>query len=236
MLQSDKQLLKPAQYAEDTLIAAILDGTYPPGQALPGERALAEVIGVTRPTIREVLHRLAKDRWITIHHGRPTRVNDYWRQGGLGLLSTLARHPAYLPDSFIINLLEIRAVFMPACAEAAISGHEEEFLTFLNQADSLPESAAGYADFDWKLQTMMARHSGNLIAPLMLNDFTPVFKDLGKGYFSLAEGRRASAAYYQRLIQAITTETDVAGVVRRAMEESIRIWKNFQHDTRESTP
>ncbi|MFP4445476.1 MAG: fatty acid metabolism transcriptional regulator FadR [Desulfosudaceae bacterium] len=236
MYQPDKPLFKPAQYAEETLITAILDGTYPPGQALPSERALAEKIGVTRPTIREVLHRLAKDRWITIHHGRPTRVNDYWRRGGMGILSTLARHPAYLPDSFVINLLEIRAVFMPACAEAALPGHEEEFLTCLARAADMPATAAAYAEFDWQLQERMARLSGNLIYPLIVNDFTPVFQALGEGYFSLPEGRRASAAYYRRLTRAITAQGDVAGVVRRAMEESIHIWKTFQQDTNGTKP
>ena len=236
MYQPDKPLFKPAQYAEEILITAILDGTYPPGQALPAERVLAEKIGVTRPTIREVLHRLVKDRWITIHHGRPTRVNDYWRRGGMGILSTLARYPAYLPDSFVINLLEIRAVFMPACAEAALPGHEEEFLACLAKAPALPATAAAYTRFDWELQERMARRSGNLIYPLIINDFTPVFQTLGQNYFGLAEGRRASAAYYQRLTRSITEKGDVSGVVRRAMEESIHIWKTFQPDTNGSKP
>ena len=38
---------------------------------LPSERDLADKIGVTRTTLREVLQRLARDGWLTIQHGKP---------------------------------------------------------------------------------------------------------------------------------------------------------------------
>ncbi len=44
----------------------LLDGTYAPGAALPNERSLANEIGVTRPTLCEMLQRLANEGWITI--------------------------------------------------------------------------------------------------------------------------------------------------------------------------
>ncbi len=34
--------MKPSQYAEHVLITAILKGEFKPGQALPGERTLAQ--------------------------------------------------------------------------------------------------------------------------------------------------------------------------------------------------
>ena len=53
---------RPVEHAEDHLITAILDGTFPPGSTLPGERELSAQLGVTRPTLREVLRRLEGDR------------------------------------------------------------------------------------------------------------------------------------------------------------------------------
>jgi GntR family negative regulator for fad regulon and positive regulator of fabA len=61
---------KPAEFTEQRLIDAILDGHFPIGSALPAERDLAAQIGVTRPTLRETLQRMARDGWIEIHHGR----------------------------------------------------------------------------------------------------------------------------------------------------------------------
>jgi GntR family negative regulator for fad regulon and positive regulator of fabA len=85
-----------------------------------------------------------------------------------------------------------------------------------------------YAAFDWRLQSMMAKRSGNMIYPLILNDFAPVFKALGGSYFMLEEGRTASSGYYARLIQAIHHKSDIESIVRGAMEESLRIWEQFQ--------
>lgn len=78
-----QKLLKPAEFAENQLLEAILDNTYGPGDVLPAERILARFLGVTRPTLRETLQRLSKEGWVTIAHGKPTREllpPDSWHQ------------------------------------------------------------------------------------------------------------------------------------------------------------
>ena len=75
--QTNDLLLRPTQFVEQRIIRSILDHTYAPHSKLPGERDLAKQMGVTRPTIRETLQRLAKEGWIRIQHGKPTAVNDY---------------------------------------------------------------------------------------------------------------------------------------------------------------
>lgn len=69
----------PAGFAEEYIIESIWNSRFPPGSILPAERELSELIGVTRTTLREVLQRLARDGWLTIQHGKPTRVNDFWK-------------------------------------------------------------------------------------------------------------------------------------------------------------
>ena len=46
-----KKMMKPAEQAEHLLITAILNGELAPGTVLPGERKLAEDLGITRPTL-----------------------------------------------------------------------------------------------------------------------------------------------------------------------------------------
>src|SRR3972149_913382 len=89
--------LRPAELAETRIIAAILDGQFPINSTLPPERDLSTQLGVTRPTLREALQRLARDGWLEIRHGRPTRVRDYWHEGSLGVLGAIARSPGPLP-------------------------------------------------------------------------------------------------------------------------------------------
>jgi GntR family negative regulator for fad regulon and positive regulator of fabA len=92
---------RPNIYAEQLLLSAILDGTYPPDSSLPGERTLAAEMGVTRPTLREAIQRLSRDGWLTVQQGKSTIVNDYWREGGLNVLNTLIQHGRYLPAGFV---------------------------------------------------------------------------------------------------------------------------------------
>ena len=78
---------KAAEITERRLLDAVLDGTFPVGSKLPPERELAEMLGVTRPTLREALQRLSREGWIEIHHGRSTRVRNYWQEGNLLILN-----------------------------------------------------------------------------------------------------------------------------------------------------
>src|SRR5690606_34446505 len=104
---------KPTDLAETQLLAAILDGSFPIGTSLPPERELAQSLGITRPTLREALQRLARDGWIQIRQGKSTIVQDYWKEGNLIMLNTLARQPEMLTPAFITNLLEVRAALAP---------------------------------------------------------------------------------------------------------------------------
>ncbi len=70
----------PAGFAEEYIIESIWNNRFPPGSILPAERELSELIGVTRTTLREVLQRLARDGWLTIQHGKPTKVNNFGKR------------------------------------------------------------------------------------------------------------------------------------------------------------
>ena len=91
---------KPAEMAENQLIAAFLNNIFPINSNLPPERDLATQLGVTRPTLREALQRLARDGWIEIRQGKSTRVRDYWREGNLAILGAVARQQKDFPEKF----------------------------------------------------------------------------------------------------------------------------------------
>jgi len=219
------QPLRPTQHVESALVTAILNGTYPAGSVLPSERALAERLGVTRPTLRETLQRLANEGWIEIRHGKPTSVNNYWQKGGLSLLGTLAKYAEFLPKGFITHLLEVRVTLLPPIARLAANHHPRALLDYLRRSSELPQDAASYAVYDWKLQMLMARHSDNPVFPLIFNDFASIFQAMAIQYFAVKKARRASGIYYQKLYQAIEQGGEtVAGIVKDAMRESMVLW------------
>ena len=224
-----EQLLRPTQYVEKILVTAILDGTYACGTALPNERSLAKQMGVTRPTLRETLQRLAGEGWINIHHGKPTVVNDYWREGGLRLLGTLSKYNDYLPNGFVVHLLEVRQTMLPVIAGRAARFQPKLMLDYLTKARNLAEDAHDFAEFDWELQMRMARNSQNPVFSLILNDFALIFAHLALRYFNQDKARQASRKYYRELTRAIQErDVTVETIVHEAMAESISIWKEVK--------
>jgi len=213
------------------MVTGILDGTYPPNSSLPPERALAEALGITRPTLRETLQRLGREGWLCIRHGKPTRVNDYRRTGGLKLLGTLAKYSDYLPERLIEHLLEFRSVFMPPAAAAAAAAAPEILVQFLENTPEPASDAATWADYDWRLQQLICRHAGNPLYVYLLNDFAPLYNDLAGAYFARVAARDASHRYYRALRHALPD--DIAAVretVVTAMAESIDIWVRMDMD------
>ena len=222
-------LLRPKEYAINELLTLILNNAFPPGTALPAERELAGQIGVTRQTLREVLQRLENEGWITIQHGKPTTVNDYWQEGGHGILSSIAGYAEVLPEDVIHDLTEFRIYTTPAMTEKTASKHPGILLTHLRKANDLENTAEAFVEFDWHLQWLSARHSGNKIFPLMLNDYDDMFHRLGRRYFSYDHARAASLSYYRNLASAIGEKSEkVKTIVEEMMKNALDIWKEIQ--------
>lgn len=218
---------KPAELTENRIIGAILDGHFPIGSALPSERDLATQIGVTRPTLREALQRLARDGWIEIHHGRSTRVRNYWQEGNLGVLSALASHPQNLPPDFVHQLLAIRRLMAPAYTHLAIIQTAQQVIELLTPSAMLVEGAADFSAFDWNLHHGLTILSGNPIFTLILNGFRSLYLPLGERYFTLPYARQHSRNYYARLLAAAQADDPVLAqtITIEVMEESLSIWQ-----------
>jgi len=228
MTRSPGLPLRPTLHAEQFLIVSILNGTYPPGSHLPSERILAQEIGVTRPTLRETLQRLASEKWVTIQQGKPTKVNDFWQEGGLSMLSTLAKYNDYLPNGFITHLLDLRATLLPTFARLAARNSPQKLLNHLSRCKHLAPEAAAYARFDWGLQSLMARYSGNPIYLLILNDFASIFHTMAMQYFNHAKARQASLLYYRQLTDTVVLGGEaVSRLVATAMAQSIVLWEEI---------
>jgi GntR family negative regulator for fad regulon and positive regulator of fabA len=224
-----KQPIRPALHVEQQVVTSILNGTYPRGASLPNERTLAEKIGVTRQTLRETLQRLSREGWITIHHGKPTLVNDYWEKGGMGMLSTMSKYSEYLPNGFVIHLLEVRSNLLPVIARLSAHRAPGVILGYLSGAGKLEDKAKAFSIYDWDLQVLMAGHAGNPVYRLILNDFSRMFESLGLRYFRLKKARKISLEYYLELYDAIDRGgEDVEGVVLSTMAKSIEIWKRLK--------
>jgi GntR family negative regulator for fad regulon and positive regulator of fabA len=218
---------RPAAYAEEMLMTAILDGSYPPGTTLPGERDLAAQLGVTRPTLRETLQRLDCEGWLTIRQGKATRVNDYWQEGGLSVLGALVRYSQQLPPDFVPNLLEVRLALAPAYSRAAVERSPAAVVDYLACSADLDDAPAALAAFDWMLHYNLTVASGNPVYTLILNGFAGFYEDMARVYFAQPEARTSSRVWYADLLRAARQQDASAAerITREVMQESISLWR-----------
>lgn len=221
---------RPAELVENRLINAIVDGEFPINARLPPERELAQRLGVTRPTLREALQRLARDGWIEIHHGKSTRVRDYWHEGNLAVLGTIARHQDHVPPDFVPNLLHVRELLAPAYARLAVKRSARNLARLLEDYQDLVDTPDAYAKADWELHKYLTIESGNPIFTLILNGFKELYPDMGRVYFTPPKARARSRKFYADLREAAQARDPerAEAITRAVMRDSIGLWKNIK--------
>ena len=224
-----KPVPKPAEIAESRLLEAILDGTFAINSSLPGERDLAAQIGVTRPTLREAMQRLARDGWLDIQHGKATRVRDYWHEGSLAVLNVLAEAPQGHRPDFVAYLMEIRLLLAPAYTHQTLETAANDVLELLKRADQLDPEPICYAQFDWELHSLLTQRAENPVFRLLLNSFENLYQGMAARYFSFDECRQHSQNFYAALRDCIQSGQlcDAEKLTRQTMAESLDLWKRL---------
>jgi GntR family transcriptional repressor for pyruvate dehydrogenase complex len=103
----------------EQIVAEVLNGDMQPGEALPSERRLAEVLGVSRPAVREAIKRLTETGLVEVRHGDATTVRDFRRHAGLDLLPRLLIRAGEVDVTVVRSILETRLHNGPKIAELA---------------------------------------------------------------------------------------------------------------------
>jgi GntR family transcriptional regulator, transcriptional repressor for pyruvate dehydrogenase complex len=103
----------------EQLLGEVVDGSLGAGDALPSERRLAELLGVSRPAVREALQRLSATRLVEVRHGGATTVRDYQRYAGLDLLPRLLVRNGELDPDTARSIVEARFAIAPEVSRLA---------------------------------------------------------------------------------------------------------------------
>jgi GntR family negative regulator for fad regulon and positive regulator of fabA len=222
----------PAGFAEEYIVESIWSGRFPPGTILPAERELSELIGVTRTTLREVLQRLARDGWLTIKHGKPTKVNNFWETSGLNILETLARLDEDGIPELVDHLLAARTNLSAVFIRGAIRNQQDKTIEILNSHTNIPDDGKTFAQCDYQLNHDLAFASGNPVYILMMNGFRGMYSRIGGYYFSNQKSRDLTRGYYKQLLE-LAEKGDyesVPLVIRTYGIESGKIWEELRAD------
>ncbi|MDG2939413.1 fatty acid metabolism transcriptional regulator FadR [Bisgaard Taxon 10/6] len=222
----------PAALAEEYIIKSIWNNTFPPGTDLPAERDLAEKIGVTRTTLREVLQRLARDGWLHIQHGKPTRVNNVWETSGLNIIEVLIRLDSVQSPLLIANVLSARTNLATIYMPRAFKYFPAESFALFDKLDSLEDTAEAYIAFDYKVYRDLTFISKNPIYGLVLNSLRNLYMRVGTLYFSNAKARTLAMKFYKELVALAKTEQFevIPALIRQYGKESGVLYAEIQDD------
>ncbi|MEL7312183.1 MAG: FadR/GntR family transcriptional regulator [Pseudomonadota bacterium] len=148
--------LRLYQAVADQLQRRILDGVYSPGDRLPGERELADEMGVSRVTIREAEIALQAMGYIVVKPGSGAYVSE-----------PTSRHDADIPTVSALELTQARLLFESEAAALAARNISEETLSRLedlvdvmSQTHADGDDASLLADREFHLT--IAAASGNI--------------------------------------------------------------------------
>ncbi len=101
------QPIKPKKVSTqiaDQIRSSILSGEFAPGDKLPPERELAEMFGVSRPSVREALNVLATSGLVQSYQGGGTVVMSLVNTNGSNSLSELIR----VQQDRALDVIEVR--------------------------------------------------------------------------------------------------------------------------------
>lgn len=189
----------PAGLAEEFIVKSIWNQRFPVGSDLPAERELAEMIGITRTTLREVLQRLARDGWLTIQHGKATKVNNIWETAGPNIIDTLITLDTTMLPTIITNVVSLRTRMGEVYIPEAIKLNPEATTQIFASLDHLIDDATSYAEFDYNLYHQFTFIANKPVYGLILNSFKELYHRVAVLVFTNPDFRRETLAFYRQL-------------------------------------
>jgi len=222
----------PAGFTEQYIVESIWNGGFPPGSTLPAERELSELIGVTRTTLREVLQRLSRDGWLTIKHGKSTRVNNFWDTCNLNILETLTQLDQEGVPDLVDNLMSARTNISAIYVRGAIKKNPKKTIELIKAHENIEDTGQAFAEFDYRLNIELASTAGNSIYLLILNGFKGLYSRLGSLYYANPKGREITRVYYKNLIELASKNKfdESSFFVREYGVESGKLWLELKDD------
>lgn len=161
----------------------ILSGELKVGERLPTERELSENMKVSRAVVNGGLNQLANMGFIRIAPRKGAFVNDYVAGGDIHVLTAIMEYNGWkFTPEYLEPMLQIRKSIEPYFMELAAQHTDSPYLSKIPEIiTALKESptllSAGELIFHFYHTAALA--SGNVILPLLLRTFMPVYQSMG---------------------------------------------------------
>ena len=197
----------------------IENGTWQPGERLPGEMQLCETFGVSRVTVRNALQKMAGEGIIE------TKIGDgsYVKKFSISEAMSRVNIPGDLTDREFRELVEFRCVMEGPLCEMAVSRMTENDLKKLHQSYddmcSMQQNEAAFAEADVNFHTILASCCGNEILEaayrMICTNLSRAMKDIVH-----RRGEASGLKYHKAILKAAKAHD--ASSARAAMEQHMQ--------------
>jgi DNA-binding FadR family transcriptional regulator len=204
----------------EQIVDEVLSGRMQPGESLPSERRLAEVLGVSRPAVREALKRVSAAGLVEVRQGDSTTVRDFRRHAGLDLLPSLLLRAGEVDLDVARSILEARLHNGPRVAELAAERRQPELAALLNDSVCRLESEDDPIELQRCALTFwdhVVDGADSVVFRLMYNTLRAAYEPALPALATVMQAEVGRPDAYRRLADAIT-EGDADRAVHAARE------------------
>lgn len=190
----------------EQIVSEVLSGQMQPGEPLPSERRLAEVLGVSRPAVREAIKRLTEAGLVEVRQGDSTTVRDFRKHAGLDLLPRLLLRAGELDVSVVRSILETRLHNGPKVAELAAQRATAELIAQLGRtvdtlaAEPDPVEQQRHALTFWDL---VVDGADSIAFRLMYNTLRQTYEPALPALATMMAAEVGNPDAYRRIVEAI---------------------------------
>ena len=207
----------------DQILSEVVEGEIAAGESLPSERRLAEVLGVSRPAVREALSRMAQARLVDVRHGGATTVREFRRAAGLDLLPRLLVRNGDLDVAVARSILEARLAIAPEVASLAaergtgtLPGALDDAIASLEAAeDPVARQRAALTFWDHVVDA-----ADSVVFRLMFNSLRAAYEPAIEALAVLMEAEVSQLDAYRAVRDAVAAHDP--GAARAAAENLLR--------------
>ena len=191
----------------EQILSDVVAGTLEPGAPLPSERRLAELLGVSRPVVREALQRMAQAGLVDVRHGGATTVRDFTRFAGLDLLPRLLFRGGDVDLAVVRSILEARLAVGPEVAAlAAERGTTDQAQALGETLDLLvaSEDPVAMQQHSLAFWDLVVDGADSVVFRLMFNSLRATYEPALEALAHVMQPEVRHLAAYRRLVEAIT--------------------------------
>ncbi|MGZ4459037.1 MAG: FadR/GntR family transcriptional regulator [Nocardioidaceae bacterium] len=191
----------------EQILSDVVAGTLEPGAPLPSERRLAELLGVSRPVVREALQRMAQAGLVDVRHGGATTVRDFTRFAGLDLLPRLLFRDGDVDLAVVRSILEARLAVGPEVAALAAERGTTDMAQALGETLDLlvaSEDPVAMQQHSLAFWDLVVDGADSVVFRLMFNSLRATYEPALEALAHVMEPEVRHVAAYRRLVAAIT--------------------------------